>query len=166
MRLRAMIIAGVGVLAVSGLILLWLLAGITQLPRPTAAGKTTDTRSAALPSDADKIAFLQQYLTLPSPIAATEFHIVYHDNAAGGLPGPSDWDMQAAIKVTPADLPRWTDGMQQVATGEVDLGWGYALLPHEPRWTIASQPVVYTRAGTIVAVFEREGIVFKRVFTT
>src|SRR5262245_40161450 len=132
MRLRAMIIAGVGVLAVSGLILLWLLARITQLPRPTAAGKSTDTRSAALATDADKIAFLQQYLTLPSPIAATEFHIVYHDNAAGGLPGPSDWDVQAVIKVAPADLPRWTDGMQQVAAGEVDLGWGYALLPHEP----------------------------------
>ena len=43
---------------------------------------------------------------------------------------------------------------------------GYALLPHEPRWAVASQPIVYGHTGVIVAVFAREGIVFKRAWTT
>jgi hypothetical protein len=63
--------------------------------------------------------------------------------------------MQVAIKVAPEDLPSWTEGMQRVAAGEVDLAWGYALLPHEPRWAVAAQPIVYGRAGVIVAVFAR-----------
>jgi hypothetical protein len=55
--------------------------------------------------------------------------------------------------------------MRRSAAGEVDLAWGYTLLPHEPRWAVAAQPIVYGRAGVIVAVFERESIVFKRVWT-
>jgi hypothetical protein len=169
MRLQTIIIAGVGVLVGSGLIMVWLLFNIIPLPTLTGGhtpSRTTDTYSTALATDADKIAFLQQYLTLPSPIAATEFHIVYHDNMANGVPGPSDWDMQVAIKVAPSDLPRWTAGMEQIALDKTDLAWGYALLPQEGRWAIATQPALYRRAGTIMAVFEREGIIFKRVWTT
>lgn len=169
MRRRTLIIAASGVLIGSGLIMLWLLSFLTRLPEPTGgagSNQTTVMRSATLTSDADKIAFLQQYLKLPSPVAATEFQIIYHDNSGGGVPGPSDWDIKAVFKVAPADLPRWTDHMQQVAAGEVDLDWGYALLPDEARWAVTSQPVLYTGAGEVVAVFEREGIVFKHIWTT
>ena len=131
-----------------------------------AASKTTDTHSAAFATDAEKIAFLEQYLTLASPIAATEFHVVYHDNATGLVPGPSDWDIQTVMLVAPEDVSRWTDGMQPVAAQGIDLAWGHALLPPDPRWTITTPPVVYQRSGAIVAVFEREGIVFKRVWAT
>ena len=127
--------------------------------------KTTDTRSSMFATDAEKIAFLQQYLTLASPIQAAEFHIVYHDNSAGGVPGPSDWDMQVVLVVAPADLPRWTQGMQPVVSQHVDLTWADPLLPPEQHWRITSAPTVYQRAGTLVAVFAPEGIVFKRVST-
>jgi hypothetical protein len=109
-----------------------------------------------------QIAFLKQYLALPSTITATEFHIVYHDNAAGLAPGPSDWDIQAMIKVAPGDIPRWTTGMQRIAAQDADLGWIDALRLPEARWATTSQPTVYIRAQTIVVVFEREGVVARR----
>lgn len=151
------------------LILAVLLAlGLTACgwPGKAAANKTTDTRSAAFTTDAEKIAFLEQYLKLASPVKATEFHIVYHDNETGFVPGPSDWDIRAVLLVAPADLPRWTDGLQAVAAQGVDLAWAYALLPPEQRWQITSPPMVYERPGALVAVFAQEGIVFKRVWTT
>lgn len=130
------------------------------------ASKTTDTHSRTFSTDADKIAFLEQYLLLVSPIQATEFHIVYHDNESGAIPGPSDWDMQAIMLVEPADLPRWTEDMQAVAEQDADLTWVDALLPEDQRWKITSQPVIYEKSGALVAIFEQEGIVFKRVWTT
>ncbi|MBA3945339.1 MAG: hypothetical protein H0X37_12335 [Herpetosiphonaceae bacterium] len=128
--------------------------------------KTTDTQSSTFSSDADKIAFVEHYCTLASPLITTEFHIVYHDNESGRVPGPSDWDMQVLMLVRPQDAPRWTNGMLHVPAQHIDLAWGYVLLPPDPRWMITSQPVVYERSGVIVAVFEREGIIFKRVWTT
>lgn len=144
-----------------------LILGLTACSGPVkrAANKTTDTRSSVFTTDADKIAFLEQYLLLASPIHATEFHIVYHDNASGGVAGPSDWDIQAVMLVSSADLARWTEGLQAVAAQDADLAWAYALLPREQRWRLTSQPVVYQRSGALVAVFAAEGIVFKRVWT-
>jgi hypothetical protein len=55
--------------------------------------------------------------------------------------------------------------MQAVAAQDTDLAWAYALLPQEQRWKITSQPIVYARSGSLVAVFEQEGIVFKRLRT-
>src|SRR5690349_20784423 len=74
------------------------------------ADKSTDTRSNTINDQADKIAFLEQYLSLSSPIQATEFHIVYHDNESGLIPGPSDWDMQVVMLVEQGDLARWSEG--------------------------------------------------------
>ena len=122
---------------------------------------TTDTRSSSLPDDASKIAFLRKYLVMPSQVQATEFHIEYHDNDGGLVPGPSEWDMRVVMKVDPAKLPLWTDGFTP-AEG-ADLSWGYTLLPSEKRWAIKSKPKVYQRGHAVVAIFETEGIVFKRV---
>lgn len=134
-------------------------------PRPTTPSRTTDTHSAALADDTAKRAFLERYLTLKSAVKATEFHIVFHDNSAGGIPGPSDWDMQVALKVAPADVPRWTAGMQLVSGDAPDLAWGDALVADEPRWQTSTPPQVYTAAGKLVAAYAREGIVMLRLQT-
>src|SRR5262245_18839405 len=91
------------------------------------ASLTTDTRSAQLATDAEKIAFLRRYVKLSSAVEATEFHIVYHDNAGGRVPGPSDWDIRVALKVAPADVPAWTGGLQERAAAGVDLSWAITL---------------------------------------
>lgn len=149
---------------VSVLLVIWFTAACGAGAAP--ANKTTDTRSATLKTDAEKIAFLQQYLKLPSEIMATEFHIVYHDNAQG-LPGPSDYDIRAALKVAPEAVARWSDGLQPVDAATTDLTWTTDLLPPQPRWAHASPPQVYMRPGAqvVVVVYAPEGIVLKRVWT-
>ncbi len=87
--------------------------------------RSTDTRSSQLATDADKIRFLNRYLTLPSAVEAAEFHVVYHDNSSG-IPGPSDWDIQAVLKVAPQHLSAWIQDAK-ITSKKQDLGWGYRL---------------------------------------
>jgi hypothetical protein len=120
---------------------------------------TTNTHSSQLDSDRQKIEFLGKYFKLLSPIEATEFHIVYHDNDFA----PSDSDIEAAIKVSPSNLKLWTEGMQ-LQQQSIDLAWGYALIAKDKqRWNIRSKPKIYRRSSGdgFVVVFEPEGIIFK-----
>ena len=134
----------------------------------TSASLTTDTQSAQFATDAEKITFLRRYITLFSAVQATEFHIVYHNNAGGAVPSPSDWDMRVALKVAPADVSAWTDGLQEIDGAGVDLSWGTDLLPDASRWAHTSPPRVYERAGggVIVAMFASEGVILKHIWTT
>jgi hypothetical protein len=134
----------------------------------TGSSLTTDTYSAQFATDAEKLAFLRRYVTPASAVEATEFHIVYHDNAGGRAPGPSDWDMRVAVKVAPADAPAWTSGLHEIDGAGVDLSWGTDLLPNNPRWARASQPRIYERAGggVIVVAFASDGVILKRMWTT
>jgi hypothetical protein len=125
---------------------------------------TTDTYSSKFNSDQQKVKFLSKYLKLPAPIEATEFHIVYHDNSAIP-PGPSDWIIQAAIKLSKSNLKLWTSEMN-LRSQSINLEWGYALLPkNEQRWQLKSKPKIYQRnnENVYVAVFEAEGIIFKSI---
>jgi hypothetical protein len=120
---------------------------------------TTNTYSSQLDSQQKKIEFLGKYFKLLSPIEATEFHIVYHDNDFA----PSDSDIEAALKVSPSNLKLWTEGMQ-LQQQPIDLAWGYALIAKDKqRWNIKSKPKVYrrSRGDGFVVVFEPEGIIFK-----
>ena len=113
-------------------------------------------------------AFLHRYITLYSAVEATEFHIVYHDNAGGAVPGPSDWDMRVALKVAPADVSAWTNGLQEIDSAGVDLSWGTDLLPDASRWARTSQPRSISARGwgVIVAAFASEGVILKHIWTT
>jgi len=116
-------------------------------------------------SDAEKIAFLRRYLTLKSEVEAAEFIVDYQDNSGGWIPGRSDWDIMAVMKMRPRDTMLWTQTFYKVSPDEQDLSWGMNLLPTEDRWRIESEPQVFVAGDrtAIVAVFEPEGIVFKRV---
>ena len=116
-------------------------------------------------SDAEKIAFLSRYLTMKSEVEATEFIVDYQDNSGGWIPGRSDWDIMAVMKMRPRDTILWTQTFYKVSPDEGDLSWGMNLLPREDRWRIESQPQVFVAGDhtATVAVFEPEGIVFKRV---
>jgi hypothetical protein len=141
--------------------------GIASAGGKTSASLTTDTRSTQFATDAEKIAFVHRYITLYSAVEATEFHIIYHDNAGGAVPGPSDWDMRVALKVAPADILAWTSGLQETEGAGADLSWGIDLLPDTSRWARTSPPRVYERAsgGVIVAAFASEGVILKHMWT-
>jgi hypothetical protein len=124
---------------------------------------SADTHSKPFATDTDKIQFLKRYLTLSTVVEAAEFHVVYHDNSRGVIPGPSDWDIQAVLKVAPQDLSAWTHNVKETSTKQ-DLAWGYSLA-QQRGWKLLSAPKVYTAAGKIVALFEKERIIFKRLTT-
>jgi hypothetical protein len=132
-------------------------------PKPERS-MSTDTHSKQFATDPDKIQFLNRYLTLPTAVEAAEFHVVYHDNSGGGIPGPSDWDMQVVLKVAPQDLSAWTDNLKMTSQKQ-DLAWGYSLA-QQRAWKLQSKPKVYTAPGKIVAVFEKEGFIFKWLTTS
>lgn len=128
--------------------------------------RTTDTRSVELPTEAARLEFLSRYLVFPSPVQDAAFHVVYHDNSGGMVPGPSDGDIRAALKVRPADVPEWTAGLVRRDGDDADHvpDWGEALL-RDAGWRVRSRPAVYSSANgaTLVAVFAPDGIVLKRV---
>lgn len=140
--------------------------GLTVLAvvRPKPGSRATDTRSASLRDDAAKLEFLKRYLKLPSDVQATEFDIRYHDNNKGLVPGPSDFDVRAVVKVSPDKVALWTADMGQ-PTSPFDVAWAYALLPKEDRWTITSAPTFYEHDRVQVVTFGPEGVVFKRVWS-
>jgi hypothetical protein len=158
-----------GAMRCAVLLLLALTAcGASGAKGDTSATLTTDTASAQFATDAEKIAFLRRHVTLYSAVETTEFHIIYHDNAGGRVPGPSDWDMRVALKVAPTDVAAWTSGLHKIDGAGVDLSWGTDLLPDIPRWARTSQSWVYERTGggVMVAAFASNGVILKRIWST
>jgi hypothetical protein len=133
----------------------------------TTTSLTTDTSSGQFATDAEKMAFLRRYVVLSSAVETAEFHILYHDNSGGRVPGPSDWDMRVALNMAPADVSAWTSGLKESDGAGVDLSPGTEPLPNKSRWAHTSQPQVYQRANSdvIVAVFAAEAIVLKHLWT-
>lgn len=150
--------------------LMWVALGLTigltalAVVRGKSKVMPTDTRSASLHGDQARIDFLKRYLVLPSEIQATEFHIVFHENNKGMMPGPSDFDIRAAVKVPPDKLGLWIKDMGSPSS-PFDVAWAYELLPKEDRWSIHSTPTYYERDRVQIVTFEPEGIVFKRVWS-
>jgi hypothetical protein len=122
---------------------------------------SVDQHSSGLPDDSAKIAFLKKYLRMESEIEGAEFHIQTQDNSQGLVPAPSDCYMDVVMKMAPGDVPRWTAGLTP-SDDKIDLSWGHALL-REHGWTVNGTPAVFVRGRTIVAAFEAEGVVFKRL---
>jgi hypothetical protein len=114
---------------------------------------TTDTISWQFPTTDEKLAFLQTYLNLPTDVEAIEYHIVFHDNSGGRVPGPSDWDMRVIVKVAPEDVQAWIESLSE--TDETfDLFWAHDLAKD---W-ITSNPRFFT-GDKRAALFEKEGVV-------
>ena len=126
---------------------------------------TTDTQSSQFTTETAKLAFLQRYLKLATPVQAAEFHIIYHDNSGGFVPGPSDWDIRVLLKVAPADIVQWTTGMQPTPTDQIDLAWAKAFAAQHPTWTMTSEPEIYQKAGMMLALFRSEKIIFVQMVT-
>ncbi len=125
----AVILAGVLVMA-------WLLSSHDQPSR------TTDTRSDTLPTPAARVEFLARYLKLRAPVTDAAFHVVWHDNSGGGVPGPSDWSIVAALRVSPADAKAWlADARPANAAAPAR-----SLIP--ANWNVTSAGDSYVRDGT------------------
>lgn len=130
------------------------------------ANKTTDTWSSEFASRDEKLAFLAEYLIMPSEVLDAEYHIVYYDNSTGLIPGPSDWDVRAALKVKPEDIPLWTDGLVAVSPEEIDLEWWVGLSSANILWD-GDDAEYYKRENdfSYLVVFPNTGVILKAVST-
>lgn len=126
------------------------IAPIAQSP---AANRTTDTASSTFATDAEKVAFLEQYVRFHSDVDKAEFRVIFHDNSTGRVPGPSDWDIRAVMHV--ADTASWIK--DKVQRGPFDLTWAEPLYRDDLR--PHGEPQFYGNGETRLAIFEAEQIV-------
>ena len=128
--------------------------------------KTTDTWSFEFKEADEKLAFLSEYLTMPSDIIDAEYHIVYHDNSAGMIPGPSDWDIRVALKVKPENIPLWLDGFTAVSPEEIDLIWWSELASGSISWSNANAEYYKRDNGfSYLVIFPDENVILKAIST-
>lgn len=127
---------------------------------------TTDTDSRTQPDRAQRLAFLARYLKSKSAITDAEYVIHYRDNSGGGVPGPSDWDVRAALQV--ADVAPWRAGWEPCPQSGKTFavpGWARELLDRRPAWQRAQAPGCFRdpRHGAAVAyIFEADKLVAYR----
>ena len=147
--------AGVALLLLG--VVVWLGFRLLSEPTTTTPSLTTDTRSSQFTTQEEAILFLEPYIKLATKPKDLAYHIVYHDNSQG-IPGPSDWDMKLAAKVSLEDIDMWLEGFS--ASEPFDISWGmdYA---KDKGWIIVGEPKFYARAGEQLALFEAEGVLFR-----
>ena len=133
---------------------------VTPIAQSPAADRTTDTASNSFGTDAEKVAFLEQYVRFHSAMDKAEFRVVFHDNSTGRVPGPSDWEIQAVMHV--ADTAAWIKDKQQ--REPFDLAWAEPFYRDDLR--PSSKPQFYESADSRLAIFEAEQIVLFYSTTT
>jgi len=125
---------------------------------------STDTWSSSFNNRDDKLSFLSRYLVSFSEILDAEYHIFYADNSKGLVPGPSYWDIRAALKVKSEDIPKWLDGYSVVSPDVINLDWWAKIRTDDITWT-ADDAKYYKRPNRMsyIVVFAEKGILLKRV---
>jgi hypothetical protein len=122
---------------------------------------STDTSSASLPTLAERVDFLQRYVTFRRDYRELDFRVVYHNNGGGLVPGPSDWDIRVVAVVPPAELASWVPaGATAMATA--DVTW-LADVPGAER--AAGITEWYVEPGSVVGVDRAASAVAYRRWT-
>src|SRR5687768_12416748 len=101
-----------------------LVFGVLGVGCKSEPSRTTDTSSRSLPDLGAKVEFLKKYRPLPSKVDGLEFHVRYHDNSGGLVPGPSDYDIRIAARMAPGDLEAWVQGCTKAEA----LDWSGSLV--------------------------------------
>ncbi len=117
--------------------------------------KTTHTFSRAFSSTEEKLEFFKSYVSPHSEIKDLDFLIHYKDNSGGSIPGPSDWDIIAIIKIDNDKIPLWIEDMEQLENPPSIQLLEKLELP-AGRWEISSKPVCYASKGKIVFIHKPE----------
>ena len=82
---------------------------------------TTETTSAQFKSLAEKVVFLETYVSFRRTYENSNLISVIYNNRGGMVPGPSDWNIRIIAKVPENELKDWTRDISITATP--DLSW-------------------------------------------
>jgi hypothetical protein len=142
------------------LVLSLLLISCRQSSEPQSSGPaTTTTSSDAIASLDQRIDFLQKYVTFRRQYQEVAFHIEYHNNGTGLIPGPSDWDVRIVAVVPPEELELWVS-TDVKAIPTTDVSW-LATVP-EGAMRTANITEWYVEPGRIIGVDRKRSIVAYR----
>jgi len=145
----------------------------TQQARPENASPiadpgdlTTDTRSGSFTDAKEKRDFLLKYLIAPADIIDAEYHIFYHDNSKGLVPGPSDFDVRVALLIKPEDIPLWTEHFEEIPPDTIKLSLWDGLATDNISWD-GYEATYYKRenAFSYLVVFKDANIILKAMST-
>ena len=142
----------------------WAVVALLLLQGCKSGSRTTDTYSRKIKSKELKLAFLKDYLGSPTEPQDVEFHVVVHDNSGGLLAGPSDSDIQAAVKVKPDHVAKWAEGCTG-ARLEVRPAWVDGLISGKDGWDVSSQPDTYRCGREERVIHVHEGVIFRHLTT-
>lgn len=121
---------------------------------------STDTRSTTIPELADRIDFLQTYVSFDRQYEQLEFNINFKNNSGGFVPGPSDWDIQLVAKVPPHEIPLWTEGLKPSSEEEgLWLSW------LAPEIDVSGVDIWYRTSGKVIGVDQKNSIIAYRLST-
>jgi hypothetical protein len=91
---------------------------------PTGSGPaTTDTTSDAFPTLSAKIEFLERYVIFHRRYDSLDFHVEYHNNSGGWVPGPSDCYIRLVANVPADTLEQWIPEGAEKEASPPDLSW-------------------------------------------
>jgi hypothetical protein len=117
---------------------------------------STDTSSASFATVAERVEFLQRYVTFRRGYRELDFHIVYRNGGGGAVPGPSEWDVSIVAVVPHGELASWVRA-GVTALASADRAW-LAVVPGGERaariteWYVGPGSVVgIDRVGSVVA---------------
>lgn len=130
----------------------------------TSSSRTTDTYSESISSRALKVRFLKDYLGGPTEPEDVEFHIVFHDNAGGCVPGSDDYDLQVVEKVRPDEVAKWADGCVRTRL-EARPSWVAPMLTGKKGWEVKEQPDTFRCGREERVIHVHEGVIYRRLNT-
>jgi hypothetical protein len=117
---------------------------------------STDTSSASFPTLAERVEFLQRYVTFRRGYRELDFNIVHRNGGGGAVPAPSESDIRVVAVVPPGELASWVPA-GVTASASADRAW-LAVVPGGERaagiteWYVGPTSVVgIDRAGSVVA---------------
>jgi hypothetical protein len=126
--------------------------------------RSTDTWSRTLVSPHDRVAFLCAYTLCVTTPADAAFHIEFHDNSGGFVPGPDDFEIHAVLRMTPDETSRWSRGCKAERV-EVRPEWLDVVLKEQPTWQPKSTPDVYRCGQETRVIHVKEGLVIRSLST-
>lgn len=107
------------------LCVLVILAGACSSTKPSGPPTANET-SEARTTLAERVAFVERYVTFRRHYTRLDYDISYHNNGGGLVPGPSDWDVRLRAVVPCEELSAWTPGDTTSST-QPALDWALAL---------------------------------------
>ena len=124
--------------------------------------RSTDTRSSQLTDPKLKVKFLDEYAMGPTTPLQAEFHVVYHDNSGGLVPGSDDYEITAAIRVPPDAVPKWADGCER-ARLDARPQWAKDLVGDKKEWLATAAPDTFRCGHEERIIHVKDGIIFRRL---